>query len=81
MIPNVKKDIFRDVVLDNVQPGSVTSTDELVSYGLLSGDGYVHGAIKHGAKEYAYYAGRATRPPGRYPVPPLEQRTQLCCLA
>ena len=31
------------------------STDELVSYGLLEGDGYKHGAVKHGAKEWAYY--------------------------
>jgi len=51
----VKKDTLRNVVLDNVEPGSVVSTDELVSYGLLEGDGYKHGAVKHGAKEWAYY--------------------------
>lgn len=44
IIPNVKKDTLRDVVLDNVEPGSIVSTDELVSYGLLTGDGYKHGA-------------------------------------
>lgn len=55
VIPDVKKDTLRNVVLDNVEPGSVVSTDELVSYGLLTGDGYTHGAVKHGKKEYAFY--------------------------
>lgn len=55
VIPDVKKATLRGVVLENVEPGAVVSTDELMSYGLLSGDGYVHGAVKHGAKEYAYY--------------------------
>lgn len=55
VIPNVKKDTLRRVVLDNVEPGSVVSTDELVSYGLLTGDGFKHGAISHGRKEYAFY--------------------------
>lgn len=55
VIPNVKMDTLRDVVLDNVEKGSVVSTDELYSYGLLNGDGYQHGAVKHGAKEWAYY--------------------------
>ena len=26
-----------------------------MSYGLLDGDGYKHGAVKHGAKERAFY--------------------------
>lgn len=55
VIPDVKKDTLRNVVLDNVEAGSVVSTDELVSYGLLTGDGYTHGAVKHGKKEYAFY--------------------------
>lgn len=55
IIPNVKKDTLRKVVLDKVEPGSVVSTDELYSYGLLTGDGYQHGTVKHGRKEYAYY--------------------------
>ena len=55
VIPDVKKDTLRNVVLDNVEPGAVVSTDELVSYGLLAGDGYTHGAVKHGKKEYAHY--------------------------
>lgn len=55
MIPNVKKDTLRNVVLENVAEGSVVSTDELYSYNLLTGDGYQHGAVKHGAGEYAHY--------------------------
>jgi hypothetical protein len=42
-------------VLRNVKPGSTVSTDELVSYGLLTGDGYKHGTVKHGQKEWSYY--------------------------
>jgi transposase len=26
-----------------------------MSYGLLSGDGFKHGAVKHGSKEWSYY--------------------------
>ena len=55
VIPNVKKETLRGVVLDNVEPGSVVSTDELYSYNLLTGDGYSHGAVKHGRKEYTWY--------------------------
>jgi transposase len=55
VIPNVKKDTLREVVLENVEPGSIVSTDELYSYGLLTPDGYKHGAVKHSAKEWSYY--------------------------
>ncbi len=55
VIPNVKKDTLRGVVLANVEPGATVATDELYSYGLLTGDGYKHGRVKHGAKEYAFY--------------------------
>lgn len=55
VIPNTKKDTLRSVVLENVEKGATVSTDELYSYGLLTGDGYKHGAVKHGAKEWAYY--------------------------
>ena len=55
VIPDVKKNTLRCVVLDNVEPGSVVSTDELMSYGLLTGDGYKHGMVKHGSKEWSYY--------------------------
>src|SRR5437868_504669 len=55
MIPDIQAKTLRKVVLENVEPGSVVSTDELMSYGLLTGDGFVHGAVKHGAKEWTYY--------------------------
>lgn len=54
-IPDVKQATLRGVVLDNVEPGSIVSTDELMSYNLLEGDGYTHGRVKHGAKEWSYY--------------------------
>lgn len=37
VIPNVKMPTLRNVVLRNVKAGSVVSTDELMSYGLLRG--------------------------------------------
>lgn len=55
VIPDVKKPTLRGVVLQNVEPGSTVSTDELMSYGLLAGDGYAHGTVKHGAKEWTHY--------------------------
>lgn len=55
VIPNVKKETLRKVVNERVEKGTTVSTDELMSYGLLEGDGYVHGSVKHGAKEWAYY--------------------------
>lgn len=53
VIPNVKKATLRDVVSRNVEPGATVSTDELMSHGLLRPDGYEHGTVKHGAKEWA----------------------------
>lgn len=55
VVPDIKKATLRDVILRNVAPGSTVSTDELMSYGLLTGDGYKHGVVKHGAKEWSYY--------------------------
>lgn len=55
VIPNVKQVTLRGVVADNVTPGAIVSTDELYSYGLLDGDGYKHGAVKHGDREWSYY--------------------------
>jgi transposase-like protein len=55
VVPNVKLDTLRGVVLKTVQKGAIVSTDELISYDLLSRDGYTHGTVKHGAKEYVYY--------------------------
>src|SRR6185437_16212179 len=55
VIPNVKTDTLKEVVNRTVEKGSIVSTDELVSYGLLTGDGYKHGQVKHGEKDYAHY--------------------------
>lgn len=55
VIPNVKKETLRGVVTRNVEQGAIVSTDELMSYGLLNGDGYKHGTVKHGEKEWTYY--------------------------
>jgi transposase len=52
IVPNVKTDSLRRIVLQNVEPGSTVSTDELKSYNLLTRDGYVHGVVNHSAKEY-----------------------------
>ena len=38
-----------------MEVGSFVSTDELMSYGLLNPDGYRHGTVRHGAKEWARY--------------------------
>lgn len=58
VIPNVKKPTLRGVVLENVKPGSVVSTDELMSYGLLTDDGYVHGTVRHSINNWKYYDRR-----------------------
>lgn len=62
-IPNVKKETLRGVVLQSVEPGSMVSTDELYSYNLLTSDGYQHGVVSHGKKEYAYYDYRQGNSP------------------
>jgi len=55
VIPNVQMKTLRGVVLDRVEPGSIVSTDELMSNGLLTPDGYKHGSVNHSAKEWSYY--------------------------
>ncbi len=53
VIPNTQHQTLRNVVERNVEAGSTVSTDELYSYNLLKGAGYTHGAVKHGAKQWA----------------------------
>lgn len=55
VIPNVKKETLRGVVLRNVEKGAVVSTDELMSYGLLTDDGYKHGRVTHSEKIWRAY--------------------------
>lgn len=58
VIPDVRKPTLRAAFTANVEPGTVVSTDELMSYGLLTGDGFTHGTVKHGQKEYAFHDER-----------------------
>jgi transposase-like protein len=55
VIPNVKTETLKDVVVRTVEKGSIVSTDELPAYNLLENDGYKHGAVNHGRKEWQYY--------------------------
>ena len=55
VIPNVKTETLKGVVNATVEKGATVSTDELVSYGLLNGEGYKHGQVNHGQKDYAHY--------------------------
>ena len=55
VIPNVKKATLRKVVLENVEKGAAVSTDELMSYGLLTGDGYKHGTVNHSEYDWSHY--------------------------
>jgi transposase len=38
-VPNARKDTLRALVTGNAEPGSIVSTDEFMSYGLLTPDG------------------------------------------
>ncbi len=55
VIPDIKKATLREKVNEKVEPGSIVSTDELFSYGLLTGDGYKHGVVNHSQKLWSYY--------------------------
>lgn len=52
VIPNTKMRTIKPAVLETIEPGATISTDELLSYGLLTGYGYKHDTVKHRAKEY-----------------------------
>ena len=54
IVPNVRTESLRPVVLKSVEKGSTVSTDELAAYSLLKGDGYFHGAVDHSRKEWAW---------------------------
>lgn len=55
VVPDARTVSLRPIVLENVAPGSIVSTDEHRSYGLLTGDGFRHGRVNHAAGEYARY--------------------------
>jgi transposase len=52
VIPNTKMKTIKPIVLETIEEGAKVSTDELLSYGLLTGYGYEHDTVKHRAKEY-----------------------------
>jgi transposase-like protein len=52
VIPDVKKPTLRAVFNAHVEEGSIVSTDEFISYGLLTEDGYHHGSVRHNKKEW-----------------------------
>jgi transposase len=54
VILNIEKNTLRDLVPDKWSRVLGHLADELVSYSLLSGDGFTHGLV-HGAKEDSYY--------------------------
>lgn len=54
-VPDAKTVTLRPIVLDTIARGSIVSTDELLSYGLLTKDGYRHGRVNHKRGEYARY--------------------------
>lgn len=53
IIPDVSRATLRKVVLENVQPKTIVSTDEARGYGLLTGDDYQHGTVNHNKDEWA----------------------------
>ena len=53
IITDVSKATLRKVVLENVQPKTIVSTDEAKGYGLLTGDDYQHGRVNHNKDEWA----------------------------
>jgi transposase-like protein len=53
ILDDVKTASLREAVFKNVERGATVSTDELLSYGLLRHEGYQHGMVKHGKKQFA----------------------------
>lgn len=53
VVPDASMASLRKVVLENVKPGSIVSTDEHRGYNLLVRDGYIHGTVNHSEHEYA----------------------------
>lgn len=51
-IPDVTRATIEPIVIANVKPGSLVTTDEAPAYADLRGASYAHGAINHKAKEY-----------------------------
>ena len=52
VVPDVKLETLRGVLLDTVKQGSIISTDEHKGYNLLVRDGFIHGSVTHSTGEY-----------------------------
>lgn len=53
VVANSKMPTLKKVILENVAPRTIVSTDEHSSYGLLTKYDYNHGTVSHSKKEYA----------------------------
>ena len=53
-VPNVRRKTLEPIIYNNVQRGSIVSTDELRSYALLKNAPYEHGKVNHSAEEWAH---------------------------
>jgi transposase len=51
-VPDVSIFTLEPIILENVRPGTVISTDEHPAYREISKSGYTHGSVKHNANEY-----------------------------
>jgi transposase len=52
VISDISKKTLRNIVINTIERGSIVSTDEFASYGLLTGDDYKHGRVRHSDHEY-----------------------------
>jgi transposase len=53
IIPDTTTKTLRRVVLENIQPKTIVSTDEWPAYKLLPGADYQHGSVNHSKDEWA----------------------------
>lgn len=56
-----EKAALLEAVLDNVEPGAIVSTNELMSYSLLTRDDYHHRTVSHGKKKWSRLITATTR--------------------
>ena len=52
VIPNTSRKTIEPIIKENIEAGSVMSTDEWVAYDRLTDMGYEHGRVNHGTGEY-----------------------------
>ncbi len=52
IVPDAKADSLMPVITENVEVGTIVSTDQNRAYHPLAGEGYKHGKVQHAAKQY-----------------------------